>query len=295
MRALVTGGAGFIGSHVAVFLASKGCQVTLLDNLSTGSRENAAGFELIEADVRDPSVRALCAEADAVVHLAAYTSAPGSVERPAETYETNLRGLFNVMGARRLVFASSAAVYGNLPGLPKSEDSPTDPTTPYAETKLIGEHLLRDKENAVALRFFNVYGERQRPDSDYAAVIPKWIEAVATGRQPIVYGDGLQTRDFIYVGDVARAVWLALQSDGLAGETLNIASGRSISLLELLENVAKRADAAPMPRFEPERPGDVRFSSADVSKAERLIGFRAQTGITEGIGRTVDCFRGGSR
>lgn len=265
----------------------------MLDNLSTGSRENAAGFELIEADVRDSSVRMLCEEADAVVHLAAYTSAPGSVERPAETYETNLRGLFNVMGARRLVFASSAAVYGNLPGLPKGEESPTDPTTPYAETKLIGEHLLRDRENAVALRFFNVYGERQRPDSDYAAVIPKWIEAVATGRQPIVYGDGRQTRDFIYVGDVARAVWLALQSDGLAGETLNIASGRSISLLELLENIAKRAGTAPTPRFEPERPGDVRFSSADVSKAERLIGFRAQTGITEGISRTIDHFRGG--
>jgi nucleoside-diphosphate-sugar epimerase len=312
-RYLVTGGAGFIGSHIAARLLADGHDVRVLDNLSTGRRENldairAAGdpdrFEWMEGDIRSTETCAFaCQGVDYVLHQAALASVQRSVDNPSDTTHVNVGGTVNVLsaaraaGARRVVLASSSSVYGDTPTLPKHEEMPPSPQSPYAASKLAGEQFARVFASTlglptVSLRYFNVFGPRQDEKSDYAAVIPRFIMALLRGERPTVFGDGKQTRDFTFVEDVVQANLLACEKGEGRGEAMNIARGERYSLLDLLDGIAKATGAAANPEFAPPRPGDVRDSLADVSRAKSLLGFAARTGFDEGLRRTVDHFRG---
>jgi len=301
-RVLVTGGAGFIGSHLVEALLAEGWAVRVLDNLSTGRRENLAAvegrYEWMEGDIRDPATVARAVEGvDAILHEAAMVSVPLSVERPAECHAINLVGTLHLLeaarmaGVRRLIMASTAAAYGNNPELPKRETMPPEPESPYGATKVAAELYLRAWARmggleTASLRYFNVYGPRQDPRSMYSGVISRFVEALSTGEPPTVYGDGTQTRDFIYVGDVVRANLLALRAPRLEpGALFNIGTGRSVSLLELLETLSGVAGRAMAPRFAPARAGDVTHSRADPGRARALLGFEATTSLAEGLAR----------
>jgi nucleoside-diphosphate-sugar epimerase len=309
--ALITGGAGFIGSHLAAALIGEGTRVRVLDDLSTGRRENLAGLagdhELVEEDVRDRgAVRRAVRGVQAVFHLAAEVSVPRSVEDPGRCYGINTLGTVNLLeacreeGVERIVFSSSCAVYGDEPTLPKVEDMLPEPLSPYASSKVTGEHLMRIFSrlhglHAVSLRYFNVYGPRQDPSSEYAAVIPKFVERMTRGAPPVVFGDGRQTRDFVFVEDVVRANLAAARTPEASGGVFNVGSGRSVDLLaligELLAVLGRRAE----PVFEAPRAGDVPRSSADVSRAARVLGWRAETNLREGLARTVAGLGGEAR
>ena len=295
-RVLVTGGAGFIGSHLVEGLLQLGYEVRVLDDFSTGKRQNLIGlgngewspgkdFELIEGDIRDPeAVRKATAGMHAVFHQAALGSVPRSVADPVTTHQVNADGTLNVLlaardsHAQRVVYASSSSVYGDSQRLPKREGEEGLPLSPYALTKQINERygrLFSDLYGleTIGLRYFNVYGPRQDPQSEYAAVIPRFISALLAGRAPVVYGAGRQTRDFTYVKDVVTANMCALEAPaGACGSAYNVGRGDNVSLLELLERLQEILGMNIEPRFEPPRPGDVMHSSADVTLTEQSAG-----------------------
>jgi UDP-glucose 4-epimerase len=298
---LVSGGAGFIGSHVVRGLLAQGRPVRVFDNLSTGKRENLAGLDvdLRVGDLRDPAaVAGAVRGVEAVIHLAAAISVPQTVADPAGSHAVNVEGTFCVLeaartaGVRRFILASSAAIYGDEPSLPKTEESPVRPQSPYALHKLIGEQYLRLYAvlygmETLSLRYFNVYGPRQNPDSAYAAVIPKFVSAMAGRTPPTVFGDGLQTRDFVYVEDVVAANLAALAAPRLDGRVLNIGGGRAISLLDLLATLEKIFQRRADPVFADPRPGDVRHSVAAVDAAAAFLGYRPKTPLLDGLTPTA--------
>jgi len=307
---LITGGAGFIGSHIAERLLADGHRVRVLDNLSSGKEENLSGLpgssdrlELVRGDVRDlDQVRAAMKGTEIVFHEAALGSVPRSVDDPVTTHESNMTGTLNVLlaardaGVRRLVYASSSSVYGETPVLPKKEDMTPQPLSPYALSKLAGEqycsvfHHVYGFE-AVALRYFNIFGPRQDPESQYAAVIPKFVTAMLDGRRPVVYGDGLQSRDFTYVDNVVEANLLASQAEGIAGRAFNVACGGRYTLLDLLARLNEIAGTQVEPVHQAARAGDVRDSQASVDAAQQAFGYRVVVDFEEGLRRTVDWYR----
>jgi UDP-glucose 4-epimerase len=306
---LVTGAAGFIGSNIVEALVRRGETVRALDNFSTGRRANIAPFlsniELFEGSVNNGEIvdRAV-RDVDYVLHQAALPSVPRSVTDPLASHESNATGTLKLLiaardaGVKRLVFASSSSVYGDSPQLPKREDMPTSPLSPYAVNKLAGEEYCKVFTRlygfpTVSLRYFNVFGPRQDPKSQYAAVIPAFITAALEGRRPTVHGDGRQTRDFTYVENVVEANLLACQARNAEGQTMNVACGERISLLDLLAEIGRITGRDVDPVFDPERPGDVKHSLADISKAESLLGFRPVVSFAEGLERTIDYFRSG--
>jgi len=307
-KVLVTGGAGFIGSHLVSALLARGDAVRVLDNFSSGRRENLAGLsapgrarrlEVLEGDVRDErGVAEAVRGVEIVFHQAAFVSVPASLERPQECFEVNARGTCVVLeaarraGVRRVVLASSAAVYGDAPALPLAEETPLCPLSPYAASKQVNEMYaslytrLFDLE-VVALRYFNVFGPRQRPDSMYAAAVPLFIQCLRGGEAPTVFGDGLQTRDLIFVADVARANLIAAEHPAAPGQVFNICSGRPTRLLDLLDILYRFFPQAPPPLFAAPRRGDIYQSLGDPSKAERLLGFKAEVSLVEGLRETA--------
>ncbi len=304
---LVTGGAGFIGSHIAETLVRRGDAVRVLDNLMSGKRENLAGFidrlEFVEGDIRDlETCRRAAAGVDHVLHQAALASVPGSIADPVLTNAINVTGTLNLLvaaraaGVRSFVLASSSAVYGDDPGLPKVEGKEGKPLSPYGVSKWVDEkyaqafHVLYGMK-AVALRYFNVYGSRQDPGSQYAAVIPLFITKVLRGEPPVVYGDGEQSRDFIHVDDVVRANLAAAASAEAGGEALNIAGGTGLSINALLAavNGALGTDVRPV-RAEP-RPGDIRHSTADIGRARRVLRFEPGVSLADGLRRTISWYK----
>jgi nucleoside-diphosphate-sugar epimerase len=310
---LVTGGAGFIGSHIAARLLRDGHHVRVLDNLSTGRRENldalraAAGdrFDYLEGDIRDrDTCRRACEGVEVVFHQAALASVQRSVENPADSTAVNVVGTVNVLaaarerGVRRVVSASSSSVYGDTPTLPKHEEMPLAPLSPYAASKLAGEQFARVFAltlglETISLRYFNVFGPRQDPGSQYAAVIPLFITALLEGRRPVVFGDGLQSRDFTYIDNVVDAnLRAALSRDG-SGEAVNVACGERYSLQELLDVLGRIVGRKADPEFRPPRVGDVLHSQASIEKARRLLAFQPTTGFEDGLRRTVEHFRSG--
>jgi UDP-glucose 4-epimerase len=300
---LVTGGAGFIGSHLVERLVSEGRGVRVLDNVSTGHWRNLEpvrkDIEVIAGDVRDAAtVARAAAGCEVIYHQAAEVSVPRSIEDPRQTYAVNVDGTLNVLlaardvGCRRVVVASSSAVYGPGPELPKHEAMTLEPISPYASSKLAGEHLCAVFARAygletVALRYFNVYGPRQDPASPYAAVIPKFLDALAAGEQPVIYGDGEQTRDFVFVADVVAANLRAAAAPDVSGQVFNVATGRSVTLNTALEALAGVIGVAAPPDYRPPRVGDIRHSAADVNKARLQLGFVAEFGLEEGLARLV--------
>jgi UDP-glucose 4-epimerase len=304
MKCLVTGGGGFIGSHLCRFLVARGDEVIVLDNFSTGKRENLSGVEvqLIEGDMRDFScVTEAVLGVDTVFHQAALCSVARSVEDPRSTHEVNTTGTLNVFeasrraGVRRVVFASSSSVYGDSASLPKEESMPTTPLSPYAISKLVGEHYaamywrLFGLET-VGLRYFNVFGPRQDPDSEYAAVIPKFLHGILNGEQVQVHGDGLQSRDFTYVENVVQANYAAAMATEAAGQVFNIACGQRWSLLELLKRLETVLQLDATVVFRDRRVGDVKHSQASIEKARQLLGYAPAVDFDEGIKRTVAWF-----
>ena len=308
---LVTGGAGFIGSNLTEALLSAGHKVRVLDNFLTGKRENIAGFserfgsayELFEGDLRDlGATRKACDGIEYILHQGALPSVPRSVADPILSNEINVGGTVNLLvaardaGVRRVVFAASSSAYGDTPELPKRESMTPNPKSPYAAQKLAGEHFMRIffevyGLETVSLRYFNVFGPKQDPASMYAAVIPRFITSVVSGKPPTVYGDGMQTRDFTYIDNVIDANVLACKAPRSAcGKVINIACGERISLLDILENVYGLAGRRVPPYFEPARPGDVRDSLADISQAQDLLGYSPKVSFPDGLSRTFSYF-----
>jgi UDP-glucose 4-epimerase len=302
MQTLVTGGAGFIGSHLVNFLLDAGHDVRVLDDLSSGARENVRPeAELVEADVSNPeAVLAAMSGVEVAFHEAAHRAVLRSVEHPLETDSANVHGTLAVLqaarvsGTRRVVYASSSSVYGGSPQLPTPETAATLPRSPYAVSKLAGEHYCRVFAElygleTVSLRYFNVYGPRQRPDSAYAAVIPLFIEALFSGSPPVVHGDGKQSRDFCYIDDVVAANIKAATApaESCSGKAYNVAGGDRRSLLEILEVLSRLMNAAIEPVFDSPRPGDVRHTEADISAAGRDLGYEPSVTVEEGLDRTV--------
>jgi len=308
MKCLVTGGGGFIGSHLSSFLEARGDEVIVLDNFSTGKRENLQGLEvrLIEGDIRDFSCLTEAVQGvDTVFHQAALCSVARSVEDPRSTHEVNTSGTLNVFeasrraGVRRVVFASSSSVYGDSATLPKEETMPTAPLSPYAISKLVGEHYaamywrLFGLET-VGLRYFNVFGPQQDPDSEYAAVIPKFLHGILNREEVRVHGDGSQSRDFTYVDNVVHAnvaaASQAVLAGDVAGQVLNIACGERWTLLELLNRLESTLHQDATIVFGERRVGDVKHSQASIEKARRLLGYSPAVDFDEGIKRTVAWF-----
>jgi len=306
-NALVTGGAGFIGSHLVEALVARGANVRVVDNLSTGRRENLASvekrIEFIEADLSDADVAArACDGMEVVFHVAALGGAPASMERPLDYVRHNVVATANVLvaakvsGVRRIVFSSTSSIYGGEGPFPQRETAEPRPKHPYAASKLCCEVYLQTFAtvfgvDCVALRYFNVYGPRQPVKSQYSAVFPAFISRILEGRPPIVHGDGLQTRAFSYVSDVVRANISAADREApFAGEVINVAGGDPVSVLDIARcvNVALGTDIGPV-HSDP-RPGDVRDSMADLERAKALLGFTPQVGIDEGVASTVKYF-----
>ena len=306
MRVLVTGGAGFIGSHIVDALVAVDHDVTVLDDLDTGFRENVnARARLVIGSVADEDlVRDTMQGCDLVFHQAAHKAVLRSVERPLITDTVNTHGTLTILkaaldaGVGRVVHASSSSVYGGAATLPTTETEPTNPRSPYAVSKLAAEHYCRIFNElygleTVALRYFNVYGARQRPDATYAAVIPLFVDALLRGQKPVVHGDGLQSRDFTYISDVvdANLAAAAAPATQCAGRVYNIAGGTACTLLDVLRILGDLLGVVPDPEFVEPRPGDVRHSRADASAAARDLGFRTRVGLDDGLALTVDWLR----
>ena len=303
-RALVTGGAGFIGSHLVRTLHAQGVGVRVVDNFVTGHKENLAGVpvEVLEGDIRDREVvRRAVGGVDWVFHLAAMISVPGSMADPLTCYEVNVDGSLNVLweahqaAVKRVVMSSSAAVYGDAAG-PLDETSPQKPQSPYAGSKRAMEALGELFSavyglETVSLRYFNVYGPRQDPHSAYAAVIPAFLSNLLDGTPLTIEGDGLQTRDFVFVGDVVKANCLAAEAEGVGGEVYNIAGGLSVSILDLAREMMRMLGMEARPQFGPARPGDVRSSSADIRIARQRLGYEPSVSLADGLAQTAEWFR----
>jgi nucleoside-diphosphate-sugar epimerase len=303
---LVTGGAGFIGSHLAEELVRRGERVRVVDSFVTGKRANLAhlsAVELIEGDLADLAVAQRAVEGvDYVLHQAAIPSVPRSVEDPVTSNRANIDASLNVLvaardaGVRRLVYAGSSSAYGNTPTLPKVETMPTNPLSPYALQKLVAEQYCQMFTRlygleTVTIRYFNVFGPRQDPSSPYSGVISVFIRALVEGRQPTIYGDGGQTRDFTYVANVVDGVLKACTAAGASGEVINVATAGRISLNQLFRAVQDLTGASVEPVYASERAGDVRDSQADISKARRLLGYEPSVTLEQGLEKTVAWFR----
>ena len=307
-NALVTGGAGFIGSHLATRLADLGHAVRVLDNFSAGRRENLAHLsgriELIEGDLRDPEecVRA-CEGIDFVFHEAAIGSVPKSVEDPQPSHDSNIDGTFNLLRAsvqrriRRFIYAGSSSAYGDTVESPKHEGINPLPLSPYAVQKLTGELYGRAFHECfgletISLRYFNVFGARQDPHSQYAAVIPAFVTAILRGEPPTVYGDGEQTRDFTYVDNVVDGNLLAMEVEKTHGEAVNVACGGAITVNQIVAVINELLATRIAPRHVDPRPGDVRHSCADIRLARELLGYEPSVTFEEGLRRAIDFYRG---
>jgi nucleoside-diphosphate-sugar epimerase len=301
---LVTGGAGFIGSHTVEALTKAGNQIRVLDNFHTGKRQNLSGvenkIELIEGDIRDTCLsRQVMENVEYVIHLAGLHEVPRSVEQPVETHDVNVTGILNLLvaardaGVKRFVYASSSAVYGDSPILPRFEDMPPLPTSsPYAVSKLAGEYYCQLFSHlygveTVSLRFFNIFGPRQDSASDYAGVIPKFITALLSDTPPTIYGDGEQSRDFTYVIDCVAAVLRACQAPNLSGEILNIGTGKPTTVNQLCSLLQEILELEIPSRFGPPQPGDIKYDYADIKRAGRLLSYQPTWDIHRGLAETV--------
>ena len=303
---LVTGGAGFIGSNVARKLLELRHQVRVLDNFLTGKRENLADIrgdiDLIEGDMRNfEAVRQAAQGIDYILHLGALPSVPRSVADPLLSNDININGTLHVLeaarqqGVKRVVFSSSSSIYGDTPTLPKREDMPLNPLSPYAAHKAAGELYCRVYQNmfhveTVCLRYFNVFGLRQDPASQYAAVIPRFITALRSGGQPTIYGDGEQSRDFTHIDNVVAANIAASTAPDAAGEVINIACGERVTINELARRIGALLGKEAAPQYLPARAGDVKHSLADISKARRLLNYADTVNLDTGLRRTVEWF-----
>ena len=307
--ALVTGGAGFIGSHIAEALAARGASVRVLDNLSTGHLENieaiGAKVDFIRGDLADDAtVRKVVEDVEIVFHEAALPSVPRSVANPRETHLACVDGTFNLLLAakekkvRRLVYAASSSAYGDQPTLPKVESMRPEPLSPYAAAKLVGEYYCQVFTRSynfetICLRYFNVFGPRQDPGSPYSGVVSRFIDFLMKGERPVVYGDGEQTRDFTYISNAVDANLLAAETDKGIGEVINIANGEQVSINELfrrLKEVTGRDDIEP--EYKDTRTGDILHSLADISRARRLLGYAPKVGLVAGLRATAEWFGG---
>ena len=305
---LVTGGAGFIGSNLCEKLLEKGYKVRIMDNLSTGKEENIKDFvsavEFIKGDIRDrATVEKAVKGAHYVIHLAALGSVPRSVEDPLTTHEVNVTGTLNILNAsrdanvKRVIYASSSSVYGDTPSLPKKEDMFPTPQSPYAVSKLSGEYYCKVFYKVygletVSLRYFNVYGKRQDPFSQYAAVVPKFVTSLLKGERPTIYSDGEQTRDFTFVDDCNQANIKACFAKDSTGGHFNVGSGNRITINELFQKIREKIGNSIEPVYSAARKGDVRHSLADISQAKKALLYKPEFNIDKGIDRTVNWYMG---
>ena len=305
---LVTGGAGFVGSHIAAALAGAGARVRVLDDLSTGHAENleevGGDVEFVRGGLTEPDAleRALRG-VEVVFHEAAIPSVPRSVDNPEETHRACVEGTFALLvaarraGVRRVVYAASSSAYGDQPTMPKSEEMRPEPLSPYAAAKLVGEYYCQVWSRVygfetVALRYFNVFGPRQDPSSQYSGVISRFISALASGGRPVIYGDGEQSRDFTYVSNVVDGNLRAAESPQAVGRVINVATGRQTTLNELLDALKKltgRTDVEA--EYREPRVGDVRHSLADIARAREWLGYEPQVGLEEGLRKTLDWWK----
>ncbi len=307
MAYLVTGGAGFIGSHLVEKLVGDNARVRVLDNFTTGKRENIAPFldriELIEGDIADPDIcRRACDGVEVVFHQAAMPSVPRSVEDPVTSHRTNIDGTFNLLvaardaGVRRFVYAASSSAYGETETLPKIESILPDPLSPYGVQKLTGEQYCTVFAkcyglSTLSLRYFNVFGPRQNPKSQYAAAIPAFITAILRDDAPLVYGDGEQTRDFTHIDNVVHANMLAARADETQGEVMNAACGERITINEVIAEINRVLGKQVKSKHVDERAGDIKHSWADIGLAERLIGFKPLVSFAEGLRSVIDWYK----
>ncbi len=307
-KILVPGGAGFIGSNLTEALLKQGHSVRVLDNFSTGKRENLVyepkypGLEILEGDIVERKVCRFAMEGvEYVFHEAALPSVEQSVQDPLTSNRVNVEGTLNVLvaameaGARKVIYASSCAIYGDDPALPKREEMTPNPLSPYALGKYVGEQYGRlffrlYQLETVSLRYFNVFGPRQNPDSEYAAVIPRFIRALLKGDSPVVFGDGEQSRDFVFVEDVVRANLLAMSKEHLYGDVMNVASGKNLSLNQLLKALADILDSRISAIYRDPRSGDIRHSLGDGERAKRLLNFAPTVELKTGLERTIAYF-----
>lgn len=307
MRYLVTGGAGFIGSHIVEELVRRGQSVAILDDLSSGKEKNIEGFlakvEILRVSITDlEATRAACRGADYVLHLAARTSVPRSVADPLDNNFVNVNGTLNVLiaardaGVRRLVFAASSSAYGDSETLPKVETMPAAPVSPYGVSKYVGEAYAQVFTRVygietVSIRFFNVFGPRQDPSSQYSGVLSRFISAVLTGQQPVVYGDGEQSRDFTYVDNVVNIVFRACEAPGVSGKIFNGGTGNCYTLNSTLQLLSKISGKPIQAKYDPPRTGDILHSHADISLARNLLGYEPHVGFEEGLRRTFSWYQ----
>ncbi|MBX3421240.1 MAG: SDR family oxidoreductase [Pirellulaceae bacterium] len=306
-RVLVTGGAGFIGSHIAEACVKRGDTVRVLDNLCAGFQHNLADvwddIEFIQGDVADESITARAVrDVELVFHQAALASVPLSIERPLDTHRACVTGTLNVLhqaaqaGVRRVVYAASSSAYGDRPYSAKRETDLPQVLSPYAAAKLAGELYCQAYFHSfgletVGLRYFNVFGPRQDPNSPYSAVIPLFVTAILSGKPPMIFGDGSQSRDFVFVKNVVHGNLLAAEAPQAAGKVFNMAEGRQTSLLQLLNALSELLGQSVQPNFQPARVGDVRESLADITQARVLLGYEPQTSLDQGLRQTIDYYR----
>lgn len=305
---LVTGGAGFIGSHVVRRLLGEGRRVRVLDDLSTGHKRNLADLldrvELVEADICDAgAVSSAMRGVELVFHLAARASVPRSVEQPRQSHDINVNGTFNLLMAardagtvRRFVYSASSSAYGDTPVLPKREDMAPLPLSPYAVSKLVGEYYARVFSQVygletISLRYFNVFGPRQDPASQYAAVVPAFVTRMCRGERPVIFGDGEQSRDFCYIDNVVDANLRGATAPGLRGEVVNIACGERITLNDMVREINRALGTSLEPEYRPARAGDVKHSLADIAAAQRVIGYEPRVRFAEGLQRAIAWYR----
>ena len=302
-RVLVTGGAGFIGSNLAHALLGRGDEVRVLDNFSTGDRANLAGLdvEIVEGELRSyERVHNAVRKAEIVYHLGALGSVPRSIQDPLTSSAVNVEGTLNVLlaardeGVRRVVYSSSTSVYGSTRELPTTEESPPDPISPYAVTKLAAERYcvsfsrVYESFESVVLRYFNVFGPRQSPFSQYAAVVPRFVTAIDAGQPIEIHGDGEQSRDFTYVGNVVDATIRAGEAHGVTGEIFNVAGGSPTSVNRIADTIGEILGKPVERRHLPSRAGDIRNSWADLSKSERVLGYAPEIALEDGLRRTIE-------
>jgi UDP-glucose 4-epimerase len=308
-KVLVTGGAGFIGSNLTEALLKQGHRVRVLDDFSTGKRENLLydetypSLEMVEGDIRDLAVcQKAIKDIEYVFHQAALPSVQRSVEDPLGSNAVNAGGTLNILFAareetvKRVIYASSSSIYGDTPTLPKHEEMLSNPLSPYALQKYIGEQYCRlfyqlYGLETVSLRYFNIFGPKQDPASVYSAVIPRFIDALLKGHPPLIFGDGEQSRDFTYIGNVVQANLLAMAAEHLHGEAINIACGKRVSLNQLLNILKEIVGSKVSPVHEEPRKGDVKHSLADINKGKRLLNYDPQVGIEMGLKKTVEFFQ----
>ena len=304
---LVTGGAGFIGCNLVRALLARGEQVRVLDNFSTGRAANLEGLlgsiTLVRGDVTDAAlVEQAMTGVDYVLHQAAIPSVPRSIEAPLESNRANVLGTLTVLdvarrvGVRRVVYAASSSAYGETPTLPKVETMRPDPLSPYAASKLAGEHYLSVFTTCygletVSLRYFNVFGPRQDPESQYAAVIPRFVTSALTGQRPVIFGDGLQSRDFCYIDNAVEANLVACTAKEASGKVFNVACGVRTTLLDVIETLSAILGKPIQPLHEPARPGDIRHSLADITAARTVLGYTGRVSLREGLEKTLEWYR----